>query len=93
MGTDTFILVTREALLLVLTLSAPVLVAALAVGLLVSILQAATQVQEQTLSATPKIVAVVVVLMVTGLWMLRTIAVFAAAMFELIGDVGHGTGP
>jgi flagellar biosynthetic protein FliQ len=51
----------------------PLLLAALIVGLLISIFQAATQIQEQTLSFIPKIAALVVVLIVTGPWMLNTI--------------------
>jgi flagellar biosynthesis protein FliQ len=51
----------------------PMLLAALIVGLLISIFQAVTQIQEQTLSFIPKIVALVVVLIVAGPWMLNTI--------------------
>ncbi len=56
----------REGLLLVLLLSAPPLLASLAVGLVVGVLQAATQLQDQTLTFVPKVVAVVVVLIVLG---------------------------
>ena len=51
----------------------PMLLAALIVGLLISIFQAVTQIQEQTLSFIPKIVALVVVLIVAGPWMLNSI--------------------
>ena len=51
----------------------PMLLAALIVGLLISVFQAVTQIQEQTLSFIPKIVAMVVVLIVAGPWMLGTI--------------------
>ena len=51
----------------------PMLLAALIVGLLISIFQAVTQIQEQTLSFIPKIVAMVVVLIIAGPWMLGTI--------------------
>jgi flagellar biosynthetic protein FliQ len=56
----------REALLLVLLVSAPPLVASLAVGLVVGVLQAATQIQDQTLVFVPKLVTVVLVLVALG---------------------------
>jgi flagellar biosynthetic protein FliQ len=56
----------REGLLLVLLVSAPPLLASLAVGLLVSVLQAATQIQDQTLVFVPKLVAVLLVLVALG---------------------------
>lgn len=60
---------TAETLYLVLLVSAPVLLASLAVGLFVGLLQAVTQVQEQTLSFVPKLVAVGLVLAIGGAWM------------------------
>jgi flagellar biosynthetic protein FliQ len=56
----------REALLLVLLLSAPPLLASLLVGLVVGVLQAATQIQDQTLTFVPKLVTVVLVLIALG---------------------------
>ena len=60
----------QQALTLMLTVSAPVLLAVLLVGLVVSIFQAATQINEATLSFVPKIVAAVAVLAIAGPWML-----------------------
>ncbi len=60
----------REAMQLTLLVSAPLLLVALAVGLLVSIFQAATQINESTLSFIPKLVAVFVTLGLAGSWML-----------------------
>jgi flagellar biosynthetic protein FliQ len=60
-----------------LKLAGPILVAGLAVGLVVSVFQAATQIQEQTLAFVPKIAAVIVVLLVLGPWMLATLTDFA----------------
>jgi flagellar biosynthesis protein FliQ len=57
---------TREGLLLVLLLSAPPLLASMAVGLVVGVVQAATQIQDQALAFVPKLVVVLVVLAVTG---------------------------
>ena len=60
----------REAMQLTLLVSAPMLIVALAVGLLVSIFQAATQINESTLSFIPKLVAVFLTLVLAGSWML-----------------------
>ncbi|WP_371826346.1 flagellar biosynthesis protein FliQ [Alicyclobacillus fastidiosus] len=61
---------------LVVKLTAPVLLLGLAVGLLVSIFQATTQIQEQTLAFVPKIVAVIVALLIFGPWMLTNLTDF-----------------
>ena len=63
----------QQALSLLLMVAAPVLLAVLAVGLLVSIFQAATQINESTLSFVPKIVAAVATLAIAGPWMLTTL--------------------
>lgn len=64
---DTFVVsIAKEGLFLVLILSAPPVLAALVVGLSVSIMQATTQVQEQTLTFVPKLVAIILVLIVLG---------------------------
>jgi flagellar biosynthesis protein FliQ len=60
----------QQALMMMLTVSAPVLLVVLVVGLVVSVFQAATQINEATLSFVPKIVAAVVVLAIAGPWML-----------------------
>ena len=71
----------RRTLLLVLLLSAPILAAGLIVGIVVSLLQAVTQIQEQTLSFIPKIVAMVVVAIVTLPWMSQHLLDFAREVF------------
>lgn len=71
----------RESLWLILWVSLPILGAALVVGLAVSILQAVTQVQEQTLSFVPKIVGMAVVAILAMPWMTMRIMEFAARMF------------
>ncbi|TZE83340.1 flagellar biosynthesis protein FliQ [Calorimonas adulescens] len=63
----------RQALYVFLELSAPILIITLAVGLLVSIIQATTQIQEQTLTFIPKILAVILILILLGPWMLNVI--------------------
>lgn len=66
----------QQALHMLLMVSAPMLLAVLAVGLLVSVFQAATQINEATLTFVPKIVAAVAVLAVAGPWMMTTLVEF-----------------
>jgi len=77
----------NRALLLVVYLSAPLLLAALAVGLLISIFQAATQIQEQTLSFIPKLIALVVALVLTGPWMLQLWLTYTQNLYLGIPDL------
>ena len=70
-------------------LAGPMLGAALAVGLFIGVIQAATQIQEMTLSFIPKLLALVVVLFVVGPWMLRIIVTFSERLFtDIPGLVG-----
>jgi flagellar biosynthetic protein FliQ len=88
MDAETVIRLIREALLLVLVLSAIPVLAAMVIGLIVSLFQAATQIQEQTLTVVPKIIAVFLALGIGGLWMLRQLIQFATVLFESIGKIG-----
>lgn len=75
--TDSFIVsVAREALLTILLVSAPMLGISLIVGLVISIFQATTQIQEQTLSFVPKIVAIFLSIIIFGPWMLHVLTSF-----------------
>lgn len=71
MSSDIVIQIGQEALLMVMLVSAPMLGLGLMVGILVSIFQATTQIQEQTLAFIPKIIAVFVAILIFGPWMLR----------------------
>ncbi len=71
----------RHGLLTVLKVAGPMLLVGLVVGLLVSIFQATTQIQEQTLSFIPKIVAVFLTMAVCGPWMLRVLTEFTREIF------------
>lgn len=66
----------QEALQLALVLAAPLLIALFATGLLVSMLQAATQIQEMTLSFVPKLLVLFVVLVLTGTWIIDRLVEF-----------------
>lgn len=71
----------QRAIFVTLELAAPVLVFALVAGLVVSVLQAVTQIQEMTLALVPKILAVIVALVVFGPWMMRTLVEFTRDLF------------
>ncbi|MEW6444922.1 MAG: flagellar biosynthesis protein FliQ [Pseudomonadota bacterium] len=84
MTPDTVIDITRQALEVILLLSLPLLLTALAAGLLVGIFQAATQINEMTLSFIPKLLAMVVVLLLTGSWMLGVLVDYTKRLFDSI---------
>lgn len=75
----------RESLLVMLMLSSPILLAALVIGLIVSIFQAATQIQEQTLSFVPKIIGMGVVAVLVTPWVGKLIMEFSQRMFAGTG--------
>ena len=77
----------REALTLLLMISMPVLGAVLAVGLLVSIFQAVTQIHEATLAFVPKLVAAMIVLSIGGPWMLCTLVAYIRRTNESIPGI------
>lgn len=79
----------QQGLMLLLTVSAPLLLVVLVVGLLVSIFQAATQISEATLSFVPKVVAAVAVLALLGPWMMTTLVEYLRETLQSIpGAVG-----
>lgn len=77
----------RQALLTVLLVAAPVLVLGLAAGLAVSIFQATTQINEQSLSFIPKILVVLVAVVLFGPWMYHTMLEFAQGVLAKIPDL------
>jgi flagellar biosynthesis protein FliQ len=82
MTPETVMNVGRQALELTLLISGPLLIAALAVGLLVSIFQAATQINEMTLSFIPKLLAILVALVIAGPWMITLMVDYMRRLFE-----------
>jgi flagellar biosynthetic protein FliQ len=74
----------QQGLMLLLMVAAPILITVLVVGLAVSVFQAATQINEQTLSFVPKIVAAVVVLAVAGPWMMTTLVEYLQRTLQAI---------
>jgi len=83
-NTDYVIALARDAMMTLVMVGAPVILASLGVGLLVSIVQATTQIQEQTLTFVPKILAVLAVLAFMGPWMLRTLMDFTLRLFQAV---------
>lgn len=82
MSADFIIGLAGQAIFVVLKVAAPMLLAGLTVGLLVSIFQATTQIQEQTLAFIPKIVSVFIALLIFGPWILNTLVDFTYAIFN-----------
>jgi flagellar biosynthetic protein FliQ len=79
----------QQALQLALLLAAPLLLVSLVVGLLVGVFQAATQINEMTLSFIPKLLAMAATLMMAGPWMLQLLIDFTRRLFETIPGVAH----
>lgn len=82
MSSDFIIQLAGEAVYTVLKASAPMLIIALVVGLVISVFQATTQIQEQTLAFVPKIVAVLLAVLFFGPWILTTLVDFTRNMLE-----------
>lgn len=82
MNSEFVISMAERAVYVTFLISGPLLALALLVGLIVSVFQATTQIQEQTLAFIPKIVAVLVGLVIFGPWMLSTILSFATELFS-----------
>ncbi|WHX46552.1 flagellar biosynthesis protein FliQ [Bacillus pumilus] len=82
MSSEFVISMAERSVYVVLLVSGPLLALALIVGLIVSVFQATTQIQEQTLAFIPKIVAVLIGLVVFGPWMLSTILSFTTELFS-----------
>ncbi|MDY0235490.1 MAG: flagellar biosynthesis protein FliQ [Gudongella sp.] len=86
--TQTMVLdVLRNGFLTIIVVAMPVLLTSMIVGLVISLLQAVTQVQEQTLSFVPKLIAVMLALIIFGNFMLNQLTSLAESMFKLIGSI------
>ena len=84
MSPDTSLQLLSQLLWKAVLISAPLLISVLLVGVLISILQAVTQIQEMTLTFVPKLVVCVVVLVVAGPWMLGQLSSYAAELIRAI---------
>ncbi|MDO8176925.1 MAG: flagellar biosynthesis protein FliQ [Undibacterium sp.] len=87
MTPDSVMTLGRQAMEVTLLVSAPLLLVALAIGLIVSIFQAATQINETTLSFIPKLIGIFVTLIVAGPWMLSILGDYMRQMFTSIATM------
>jgi flagellar biosynthesis protein FliQ len=78
----------QQGLFMLLTVAAPMLVVVLVVGVLVSVFQAATQINEATLSFVPKLLAAVAVMAIAGPWMLSTLVEYLRSMLLSVAAAG-----
>ena len=76
--------IATQTMLLAAKIAAPILLTALLVGFMISLFQAATQIQEQTLSFVPKMIAVAIALLVTGNWVLSELISFTHQLFDML---------
>ena len=94
MDLGTAVNIMRGGIFQILILSAPVLVVSMVVGLVISIFQATTSIQEQTISFVPKMAAIMLVLVFLGPWMLSTLASYTVGLFNMIPEIArNGGGP
>jgi flagellar biosynthetic protein FliQ len=87
LGTVTAIF--RSAVLQILMMAAPVLLIGMGVGLIVSVFQATTSIQEQTLTFVPKIAAILIALFIFGPWMISTLTQFTIRMLQSIPEIAQ----
>ncbi|MGC1548096.1 MAG: flagellar biosynthetic protein FliQ [Rhodanobacter sp.] len=87
MDSDTAMHLLSETLLTAAKVAAPILLATLVVGVVISILQVVTQIQEMTLTFIPKLIAVVAVFLMTGAWMMAVVVEFSKHLFGLIAGM------
>ena len=84
MTPETIMTIGQRALEITMLLAAPLLLAALAIGLLVGVFQAATQINEMTLSFIPKVIGMGATMVIAGPWMLKTLISYTRELFESI---------
>ena len=89
MTVDAVMDIAREALLLILKVSLPVLLVSMVIGLIVSIFQTVTSIQEQTLTFVPKVVGIFLTLMLLGDWMLNSMANVAVELWSSFNQYIH----
>ncbi|MCM0650438.1 flagellar biosynthesis protein FliQ [Clostridium swellfunianum] len=87
MSENMIISIIKDAVQTGLMVAAPILIVSLVVGLIISIFQATTQIQEQTLTFVPKLIAAAVVGLIAGPWMLHTVVNFTQRIFSLISNI------
>lgn len=79
--------IVKKALLTGIIIAGPILVISLIVGLIISIFQATTQIQEQTLTFVPKLIAIILVLILGGPWMFNKLIILTNELFSMIANI------
>lgn len=82
MTVDTVVAIANQTLFTIIKVSAPILIVSMVVGLLVSIFQTVTSIQEQTLTFVPKVIAIFLTIMLLGHWMLQTMSDFMITLWS-----------
>ncbi len=85
MTIDIVVDIAREALWMIIKCSAPMLLVSLLIGLLVSIFQTVTSIQEQTLTFVPKMLGIFITLLICGGWILNSIVEFVVNLYSMFG--------
>lgn len=84
MAQDDVLMIFAEAIWMILKLSAPLLIVSVVIGLVISIFQAATQIHEQTITFVPKIIAIALLLLLLGSWMLTSLTDFFNHLMDIV---------
>ena len=87
MSSDMVVELTQQAVKITLMLAAPMLLGAMIVGVTVSLFQAVTQINEQSLAFIPKIVAIMVLIIISGPWLIETMTSYTEELFLRIPEV------
>lgn len=79
--------IVKKALMTGIMVAGPILMISLVVGLIISIFQATTQIQEQTLTFVPKLITIILVLVICGPWMLNKLVLLTRELFTMVGSI------
>lgn len=82
--------IAQQAIVITLKLSAPILIVSLAIGMVISLFQAVTSIQEMTLSFVPKLAGIALVIAVSGAWMLQQLVSYSTELFNMIPRLVQG---
>ncbi|GAA0680490.1 flagellar biosynthesis protein FliQ [Clostridium cadaveris] len=79
--------VIKKALIAGIMVAGPILIVSLLVGLIISVFQATTQIQEQTLTFVPKLIVIILVLVIGGPWMLNKLVILTTELFNMVSTI------
>lgn len=82
--------IAQQAIMITVKLAAPILVVSLVIGVVISLFQAVTSVQEMTLSFVPKLAGIAIVIVMTGGWMLQQLTAYSTELFNMIPRLVNG---